>query len=147
MTMSVSRGRPIRTIVASIAVLTAIGALVSGLTQEPAADRVRLAALEAVLSHPDGPGRHPELVVCVEVDTGREVLRFPRRAQDPSSDLLRAVQALRGMARPQSECELTAEGVRHLPSGSEAVIVGVAAPQRVTDDFYRAEAFWFYDGL
>jgi hypothetical protein len=41
----------------------------------------------------------------------------------------------------------TADGVRHLPSGSEAVIVGVAAPQRVTDDFYRAEAFWFYDGL
>jgi hypothetical protein len=145
--MSERTDRPLLTIAAAMAALAATVAALSAIGREPVDDAVRLAALEAVLSHADGPRRHPELVVCVEVDTGRELLRSPGRPEDPSSDLLRAVQSIRRFARPQSECEHTAEGVRHRPSGSEAVIVGVAVPQRVSDDFYRAEAFWFYDGF
>ena len=111
------------------------------------ADGIRVAALEAVLSHPDGPRNHPELVVCVEIDTGQELLQSPGRSEDPSPALLRSIHSLRSMVRPQSECERTRDGVRHRPSGAAAVIIGVAAPRRSTDDFCRVEAFWFYDGL
>jgi hypothetical protein len=126
--------RPIATILAAVAVLAALRVALSDSWSTANADDIRVAALEAVLSHPDGPRNHPELVVYVEIDTGQELLRSPGRSEDPSPALLRSIQRLRSMVCPQSECERTRDGVRHRPSGAAAVIIGVAAPRRATDD-------------
>ena len=131
----------------AVAVMSAFCGLLVNSWHSHRSDEIRLAALQDVLNHPDGPRNHPELVVCVEVETGQEILKGPGRSGNPSSTLLRGVRGSSRTVVPQSECERTRDGVRHRRSGAPAVIIGVSAPRCVAEEFCRIEAFWFYDGL
>lgn len=135
------------TALAAAASLAALSVALPDSWAEANGDGIRFAAVEALLSHPDGPRRHPELVACVTVWTGPDAMGGGGEEQDPSPSLLHLLQAIRSGVRPWSECEGTEGGVRHRPSGSPAVLLRVAAPRRSADDFCRIEAEWFYDGL
>ena|ERR1700694_2248374 len=111
------------------------------------ADAIRQAVLEATLEHPQGPRRHPDRVVCVEIWSGPTWMSRPGVAEDPSPMLLAQLQHHRALARPQSECDASDRGVMHRPTRRQAVIIGVARAEWVSSDFVRVEGGWFYNGV
>jgi len=106
-------------------------------------DTIRQAVLRDLLEDPLGARGWP--VVCVHLWAGSSWYNPPGLPQDPSPAFLEAIRSPGHRLVPASECDAGDVQVTERATGMKAVLIGVAEPTRIRDDFARVEAgrYWW----
>jgi hypothetical protein len=143
--MNQRRSHAIATFAALVSGTAALLAVLPDPWNSKNADHIREAVIRAALTHPHGPRQDSTLVVCLSTSSGEAWASH--NDEDPSPELPRAIQSIHPLAPPGSECENYLGGVRHRPSGADAVRIGVARVHRVSATFVKVEGGWFYSAL